>query len=65
MEGIKSFVISLLVVIITLGAIAGIFIFGKNSIDNEYAGHAFCKSIDGNYGGGKCYKDGVEMKVER
>lgn len=38
-------------------------IYAFNNGDTDAAAlKAYCTSIEGSYGGGKCYKDGQEMK---
>lgn len=52
----------LLIVIIVIFAIA---VWGAWNVrlrdDNMNAGKARCKSLQGEYGGGKCFKDGKEI----
>ena len=64
-EALEVLATVLLIILIPLLAIAGVANVIGVQEDNAASIRAFCQSIEGSYGGGKCYKDGVEIKVEK
>lgn len=64
-ETSETIVTVLLIILIPLMVVGVIAIVASVQKDDGGSIKAFCQSIEGAYGGGKCYKDGVEMKVEK